>query len=89
MPSPSVRWSGSSRVSLPSAGPNPACARRDRYATVPPLADGACGCWGVLASAQGFIGSAAQLGGLRFVLGVAEAGYYPGAVYYLSTLIRP
>ena len=41
--------------------------------------------WGTVASAIGAITSRWQLYILRFVLGLFEAGYYPGALYYLST----
>ena len=40
--------------------------------------------WGCFGSAIGAIASKFQLYVLRFSLGLAEAGYYPGALYYLS-----
>jgi ACS family tartrate transporter-like MFS transporter len=40
--------------------------------------------WGLLASAMMFVRTPWQFYGLRFVLGVAEAGYMPGIIYYLS-----
>jgi ACS family tartrate transporter-like MFS transporter len=40
--------------------------------------------WGLLAAAMVFIRTPASFYGLRMLLGVAEAGYFPGALYYLS-----
>ncbi len=40
--------------------------------------------WGLIASAMMFVRTPAQFYTLRFLLGVAEGGFYPGAVYYLS-----
>jgi ACS family tartrate transporter-like MFS transporter len=40
--------------------------------------------WGVVAMLTGFVQSAAQLYIARFLLGVAEAGFFPGLLYYLS-----
>ena len=40
--------------------------------------------WGTFGSAIGAITSLGQLYLLRFLLGVAEAGYYPGALFFLS-----
>ena len=40
--------------------------------------------WGVVAVAIGFAPNAATLLGLRFLLGVAEAGLFPGVIFYLS-----
>jgi len=40
--------------------------------------------WGVVAVAIGFAPNAATLLVLRFLLGVAEAGLFPGVVFYLS-----
>jgi ACS family tartrate transporter-like MFS transporter len=40
--------------------------------------------WGVVAALMAFITTAEQLYGLRFVLGVAEAGFFPGIVLFLS-----
>ncbi|MBV9507613.1 MAG: MFS transporter [Acidobacteriia bacterium] len=44
--------------------------------------------WGVLASATGWIHSAQQFYWIRFFLGVAEAGFFPGLVVYLSHWYR-
>jgi ACS family tartrate transporter-like MFS transporter len=44
--------------------------------------------WGLVAACTGFVQSAAQLYVARFILGVAEAGLYPGIVYYLSYWFR-
>jgi ACS family tartrate transporter-like MFS transporter len=40
--------------------------------------------WGLVAVLTGFVRNAAQLYAARFLLGVAEAGYFPGMLYYLS-----
>ena len=40
--------------------------------------------WGVIASAMMFVRTPGQFYALRFVLGIAEAGFFPGIVYYLS-----
>jgi MFS transporter, ACS family, tartrate transporter len=40
--------------------------------------------WGVIASAMLFVRTPAQFYTLRFLLGVAEAGFFPGIIYYLS-----
>ncbi|HEX3848604.1 MAG TPA: MFS transporter, partial [Steroidobacteraceae bacterium] len=44
--------------------------------------------WGLVAACTGFVQNAAQLYVARFILGVAEAGLYPGIVYYLSYWFR-
>ena len=40
--------------------------------------------WGVLASAMMFVRTPTQFHVMRFLLGVAEAGYFPAIMYYLS-----
>jgi len=40
--------------------------------------------WGVVASAMMFVRTPAQFYAMRFLLGVAEAGFFPGVIYYLS-----
>lgn len=40
--------------------------------------------WGLIASAMMFIQGPVSLVGLRFLLGVAEAGFFPGMIYYLT-----
>ena len=48
--------------------------------------------WGIIASLMGFIGlpifnflhPEAQFNSLRFILGLAEAGFFPGVIVYLS-----
>jgi len=40
--------------------------------------------WGVIASLMAFMTTAAQFNGLRLLLGVAEAGFFPGIILYLS-----
>ena len=53
--------------------------------------------WGIVASATGFIGMPAfahssaihQFYAARFLLGAAEAGFFPGVIVYLSHWFRP
>ena len=45
--------------------------------------------WGALASLTGLIHSASQFYTIRFFLGVAEAGFVPGVLVYLSHWYRP
>lgn len=45
--------------------------------------------WGLLASATGWIHTPAQFYWIRFFLGVAEAGFFPGLVVYISHWYRP
>ncbi len=40
--------------------------------------------WGFIACAMMFIRGPASLIGLRFLLGAAEAGFFPGMIYYLT-----
>ena len=40
--------------------------------------------WGVIAAAMMFASGAASFYGIRFVLGLAEAGFYPGVILYLT-----
>lgn len=40
--------------------------------------------WGLIASAMALVQTPAQFYGLRVLLGIAEAGFFPGIVYYLS-----
>ena len=40
--------------------------------------------WGVASVAMAMVDSAATFYGLRFVLGAAEAGFFPGLLYYLT-----
>src|SRR5580704_3469688 len=45
--------------------------------------------WGFVASLTGFIHTAAEFYAIRFVLGIAEAGFVPGVLVYLSHWYRP
>ncbi len=45
--------------------------------------------WGFLASATGLIHNATEFYWIRFFLGLAEAGFFPGLVVYLSHWYRP
>ncbi len=40
--------------------------------------------WGLIAALMAFMVSEVQFNGLRLLLGVAEAGFYPGIIFYLS-----
>jgi len=40
--------------------------------------------WGLLAASMMFVRNPLELNVLRFLLGVAEAGFYPGVIYYLT-----
>jgi len=44
--------------------------------------------WGLIASAMGFVNSARQFYILRFMLGLGEAGFFPGIIVYLSHWFR-
>jgi ACS family tartrate transporter-like MFS transporter len=40
--------------------------------------------WGIVAGLTGFVWNVASFNGNRFLLGLAEAGYYPGIVLYMT-----
>lgn len=44
--------------------------------------------WGIVASSSAFVHSAMQLYVLRFLLGAAEAGFFPGVIIYLTFWFR-
>lgn len=44
--------------------------------------------WGILATLTGFVHNVHQLYVVRFLLGLAEAGYFPGMVLYLTYWFR-
>jgi ACS family tartrate transporter-like MFS transporter len=44
--------------------------------------------WGILVTLTGFVHSVHQLYAARFLLGLAEAGYFPGIVLYLTYWFR-
>src|SRR4029077_3639660 len=44
--------------------------------------------WGIVAMLTGLVTTATQLYILRFLLGVAEAGYFPGILLYLTYWFR-
>src|SRR5712664_205015 len=44
--------------------------------------------WGILATLTGFVHSVRQLYAVRFLLGLAEAGYFPGIALYLTYWFR-
>jgi MFS transporter, ACS family, tartrate transporter len=43
--------------------------------------------WGLVSIAMAFVTGATSLGFARFLLGVAEAGFFPGIIYYLTRWI--
>lgn len=45
--------------------------------------------WGILAIAMMFVRTSLQFYILRFLLGMAEAGFFPGVVYYLTLWFPP
>ncbi len=45
--------------------------------------------WGVLAISMMFVKTAPQFYAVRFLLGVAEAGFFPGVLYYLMQWFPP
>jgi ACS family tartrate transporter-like MFS transporter len=45
--------------------------------------------WGLLAAAMMFVRGPLSLYGLRFLLGAAEAGFFPGMIYYMSRWFPP
>ena len=40
--------------------------------------------WGVISAAQAWVGGATSFNVIRFLLGAAEAGFFPGVIYYLT-----
>ncbi|HEV2505661.1 MAG TPA: MFS transporter [Mesorhizobium sp.] len=40
--------------------------------------------WGIVASLMAFVPNALSMYGLRFLLGIAEAGFFPGIILYLT-----
>ncbi|HJY21769.1 MAG TPA: MFS transporter, partial [Hanamia sp.] len=40
--------------------------------------------WGIVTVCMIFINSSTSFFSMRFLLGIAEAGFYPGVIYYLS-----
>jgi sugar phosphate permease len=40
--------------------------------------------WGIAATAMAFVGGETSFYALRFLLGVAEAGFFPGVIYYFT-----
>ncbi|RAH75478.1 MFS general substrate transporter [Aspergillus aculeatinus CBS 121060] len=46
---------------------------------------GVCFVWGAVMLAAGFVKDWTQLVGIRIVIGALEAGFFPGAVYLIST----
>jgi ACS family tartrate transporter-like MFS transporter len=40
--------------------------------------------WGVLSAAQAWVGGATSFNVVRFLLGIAEAGFFPGVIFYIT-----
>lgn len=40
--------------------------------------------WGIVSAAMAFVQGAWSFGALRFLLGIAEAGFFPGVIYYFT-----
>jgi len=40
--------------------------------------------WGVLSAAQAWVGGATSFNVVRFLLGMAEAGFFPGVIFYIT-----
>jgi MFS family permease len=40
--------------------------------------------WGVISAAQAWVGGATSFNVVRFLLGLAEAGFFPGVIYYIT-----
>jgi MFS family permease len=40
--------------------------------------------WGLVSAAMAFVQGPASFSALRFLLGIAEAGFFPGVIYYLT-----
>ena len=40
--------------------------------------------WGIISSAMMFVGGEWSFYGMRFLLGIAEAGFFPGIIFYLT-----
>lgn len=45
--------------------------------------------WGLLSAAMMFVATPMQFYALRFLLGVAEAGFYPGVIFYFANWFPP
>lgn len=44
--------------------------------------------WGIIAACGGLVHTAPEFYGVRFVLGIAEAGFFPGVIVYLTRWYR-
>ena len=40
--------------------------------------------WGILSAAQAWVGGATSFNIVRFLLGIAEAGFFPGVIFYIT-----
>jgi MFS family permease len=40
--------------------------------------------WGIISAAQAWVGGATSFNIMRFLLGIAEAGFFPGVIYYIT-----
>ena len=40
--------------------------------------------WGILSAAQAWVGGSSSFNIVRFLLGIAEAGFFPGVIFYIT-----
>ncbi|MDB5847964.1 MAG: transporter [Rhodoferax sp.] len=40
--------------------------------------------WGIISAAQAWVGGATSFNVIRFLLGIAEAGFFPGVIFYIT-----
>jgi D-galactonate transporter len=40
--------------------------------------------WGIMSAAQAWVGGATSFNVVRFLLGIAEAGFFPGVIFYIT-----
>lgn len=40
--------------------------------------------WGIISAAQAWVGGATSFNVVRFLLGIAEAGFFPGVIFYIT-----
>jgi ACS family tartrate transporter-like MFS transporter len=40
--------------------------------------------WGILSAAQAWVGGSTSFNVVRFLLGIAEAGFFPGVIFYIT-----
>lgn len=40
--------------------------------------------WGIISAAQAWVGGSTSFNAVRFLLGIAEAGFFPGVIFYIT-----